>query len=250
MTEAEWWGATDSLPHVDWIFFETPASERKLRLFACACCRRIEGRLPTSKFRDILSCAEQFADGAASEAETVAAYHEGAQAYQDQWGGMQYTTGAADACRAVISAVTDTQDAHKPFHRSRGWYESEDNFPYPYWAALEAADAAEDERVTVPFQKQERFAQVRLLHDIFGPLPFREVAADPRWLTADVVALAKGIYDEKAFDRLPILADALPDAGCDNDELLKHCRAEKWEHVRGCWVVDLLLGRPWREPAP
>jgi hypothetical protein len=89
---------------------------------------------------------------------------------------------------------------------------------------------------------------LRLLHDVFGPLPFREVAVDPRWLTADVVALARSAYDEKAFDRLPILADALQDAGCDNDEMLKHCRAENLEHVRGCWVVDLLLGRPWREP--
>ncbi|HJZ56083.1 MAG TPA: hypothetical protein VKE74_14040 [Gemmataceae bacterium] len=95
--------------------------------------------------------------------------------------------------------------------------------------------------------RAERTAQVRLLHDIFGPLPFREVAVQPGCLTSDVVALAKGIYDEKAFDRMPILADALQDAGCDHDELLAHCRAANGEHVRGCWVIDLLLGRPWRE---
>jgi hypothetical protein len=90
-------------------------------------------------------------------------------------------------------------------------------------------------------------AQVRLLHDIFGPLPFRDTAVQPSWLTSDVLALARGIYEEKAFDRMPFLADALQDAGCDNDEMLNHCRAEGWEHVRGCWVIDLLLGRPWRE---
>jgi hypothetical protein len=86
-----------------------------------------------------------------------------------------------------------------------------------------------------------------LLHDIFGPLPFRDIAVSPSWLTSDVRLLAQGIYDEKAFDRMPILADALQDAGCDNEDILNHCRAENWEHVRGCWVIDLLLGRPWRE---
>ena len=68
------------------------------------------------------------------------------------------------------------------------------------------------------------------------------MALDPAWLTSDAVALARGIYDERAFDRMPILADALQDAGCVNDEVLTHCRGEV-VHVRGCWVVDLLLGK-------
>jgi hypothetical protein len=63
---------------------------------------------------------------------------------------------------------------------------------------------------------------------------------DPAWLTSTVVALARGSYDERAFDRMPILADALQDAGCDNEELLKHCRGHG-VHVRGCWAVDLCL---------
>jgi hypothetical protein len=72
--------------------------------------------------------------------------------------------------------------------------------------------------------------------------PFRPVACDPGWRTADVVSLARGIYDERAFDRLPILADALQDAGCDNADVLGHCRGPG-PHVRGCWVVDLVLGK-------
>lgn len=71
--------------------------------------------------------------------------------------------------------------------------------------------------------------------------PFRKAKLDPAWLTSDVCALARGIYDEKAFDRMPILADALQDAGCENDDVLSHCRDAKQTHVRGCWVVDLLL---------
>ncbi len=76
-------------------------------------------------------------------------------------------------------------------------------------------------------------------HDIFGN-PFRPITIDPRWLTSTVIDLATAIYDERAFDRMPVLADALTDAGCDNEEIIAHCRNDG-EHVRGCWVVDLLL---------
>jgi hypothetical protein len=84
-------------------------------------------------------------------------------------------------------------------------------------------------------------APAELLRDIFGN-PFRPVTADPSWLTSTVVALARGIYDDRAFDRLPILADALQDAGCDHADILAHCRSDD-PHARGCWVVDLLLGK-------
>jgi hypothetical protein len=83
--------------------------------------------------------------------------------------------------------------------------------------------------------------QAGLLRDIFGN-PFRSVTTNPTWLTFNVVALAEGIYADRAFDRLPILADALQDAGCANPEVLSHCR-DGGVHVRGCWVVDLLLGK-------
>jgi hypothetical protein len=84
--------------------------------------------------------------------------------------------------------------------------------------------------------------QASLLRDIFGN-PFQPVSLDPLWLTFDVQALAQGIYTERAFDRMPILADALQDAGCDNPDVLNHCRDAKQVHVRGCWVLDLLLGK-------
>lgn len=87
----------------------------------------------------------------------------------------------------------------------------------------------------------EGAAQVCLLRDIFGN-PFRPVTLDPRWQSETVVALASGIYAERAFDRMLILADALEDAGCDNADILAHCRGDG-PHVRGCWVVDLILGK-------
>jgi hypothetical protein len=81
-------------------------------------------------------------------------------------------------------------------------------------------------------------AQCQLLRELFA---FRPVALEPSWLTSTVVALAAGIYEEKAFERMPILADALQDAGCDNDDILTHCRDQRQVHLRGCWVLDLLL---------
>jgi hypothetical protein len=82
---------------------------------------------------------------------------------------------------------------------------------------------------------------VSYIRCVFGN-PFRPVDLIPSWLTSTALALANGIYDEKAFDRMPILADALQDAGCDSEDILNHCR-QPGEHVKGCWVVDLLSGR-------
>jgi hypothetical protein len=82
---------------------------------------------------------------------------------------------------------------------------------------------------------------LNLLHDVFGN-PFRPISINPEWLTSTVVALATGIYEEKAFDRMPILADALQDAGCSNEDILNHCRGPG-PHTRGCFVIDLILGK-------
>jgi hypothetical protein len=78
---------------------------------------------------------------------------------------------------------------------------------------------------------------------MFGPLPFRAVMVQPSLLTDIVVKLAESIYQERAFERLPILGDALEEAGCRDQEVLEHCRQQESVHVRGCWVIDLLTGR-------
>jgi hypothetical protein len=85
------------------------------------------------------------------------------------------------------------------------------------------------------------FSDLGYRRDIFGN-PFRPVSIDPAWQTAAVVSIAQAIYAQRAFDRMPILADALEDAGCTHTEILNHCR-QPAEHVRGCWVIDFLLGK-------
>jgi hypothetical protein len=101
---------------------------------------------------------------------------------------------------------------------------------HPAWHVAEAA---------------EKTAQAAMVRDLFGN-PFRpKPAVDPSWLAwngGTVAKLAAAIYDGRRFADLPILADALEDAGCADADILAHCRGGG-EHVRGCWVVDLLTGR-------
>ena len=87
----------------------------------------------------------------------------------------------------------------------------------------------------------ERTAICNLIRDIFGN-PFRPVAFDPSWRTSTVVALAQQMYESRDFSPMPVLADALQDAGCEHEAILAHCRGDG-PHVRGCWVVDLILGK-------
>jgi hypothetical protein len=111
--------------------------------------------------------------------------------------------------------------------------------------------AAEEARRKAHFESQqlERLAHKERIcwefcnqfRDVAGN-PFRPVVADPAWLTPTVVAFAESLYEARAFDRLPILADALEEAGCTSADLLLHCR-QPGEHVRGCWAVDLVLGK-------
>jgi hypothetical protein len=94
-------------------------------------------------------------------------------------------------------------------------------------------------------RSEQAARQAGVLRDVFGPLPFRAVAVTPTWLTATVLILlilARQMYERREFSPIPILADALQDAGCDNEDVLAHCRADG-PHVRGCWVVDLVLGK-------
>ena len=109
------------------------------------------------------------------------------------------------------------------------------------------AERALRNTVNAPYSWVERaqeaiIVQAALFRDIFGN-PFRPVVFSPAWRTDTAVSLARGMYESRDFGAMPILADALQDAGCDNDDILNHCRDPKQVHVCGCWVVDLVLGK-------
>jgi hypothetical protein len=131
---------------------------------------------------------------------------------------------SADARWTVDTAYTAVLGVlHESAHRCELYWDNE--------TALVARTALED--------AENHFCN--LLRDIYGS-PFRPTTLDTAWLTSEVVVLAQTIYDNRAFGRLPELADALEQAGCTDADVLDHCR-QPGEHVRGCWVVDLVLGK-------
>jgi hypothetical protein len=221
MTEEEWWltceDAREMLGRVTHDF-----GARKLRLFAVACCRCSRQLLLNADHRAAVDVAERFADGLATGQDLAAAYER-----TNEFARELYHGESEREIRRWAEAVA-VLNATKPFTQ--------------HWHATSAAgDAVWQVRRAAGHRHQDvdrRMAS--LLRDVVGN-PFRPVTFDPAWLTSDVLALARGIYDERAFDRMPILADALQDAGCNNDEVLAHCRTPS-EYVRGCWVVDSVLG--------
>jgi hypothetical protein len=112
-------------------------------------------------------------------------------------------------------------------------------------AILEAPATFDNPDIYVEAELRGRNTQYliecHLLRDIFGDDIQRSVPASAS-MTANITSIAQGIYSDRAFDHLPILADALEEAGCTDAEILAHCRSEG-PHVRGCWVVDLILGK-------
>ena len=196
------------------------AGERKLRLFACACCRRLsdwtDGNLE-------LATAERFADGLATRSELKAARRAaalGASAIFRTAGCSLDTEmrGCEHLERAIAAAASVAWPRWVPLimHYANA---------AAMWAGLAAQDLG-------GARDCDREAQAGLLRDIIGN-PFRPLGIDPAWLTPAVVALARGIDAERAFDRMPILADALQDAGCEIADILGHCRGEVRGHARG-----------------
>jgi hypothetical protein len=215
MTEVEWLSCKDDpTPMLD--FLGPRASSRLMRLFACACIRRIYYLLKEECSRIALEVAERFADGQAT----------------------------AQECEGVLAAVMAANESAGDFTFQEGfqyWKPATALTSDAFKAALAIVQPWMWKRAGLP---DELEMQCRLLRDIFGN-PFRRVAIDPSWLTWNVgmtPQLAQTIYDERRFQDLPVLADALEEAGCTNAAILAHCR-QPGEHVRGCWVVDLLLGK-------
>jgi len=224
MTEAEWLTGTDPGPMLDCLGEQ--ASDRKLRLFGCACIRSVGHLLADGPISEkTIEFAERFADGQATRNELHGqAWGTPGEAYAVVlWKASDAAETAAEfAAGRVRMAVSDFTPRDAAFFARQPFFENAKAVP----------EAAYDD---------ERSCQADLLRDIFGNR-FRPAAVQPRWRTADVLGLARGIYDDRAFDRLPLLADALMDAGCDNEQVLSHCRSDG-PHVCGCWVVDLVLGK-------
>jgi hypothetical protein len=231
MTEQEWLKATD--PQAMLEFLRGKASERKLRLFACACCRQLDPTLSDETVRTAIEVTEQWVDGTASQEELEAAWTAvQAVIYQPWIAGLE-----------EHRALTIGEPKRTWLRRIAKWAS---NAVRP-GAAFMAAEAPNDSWMLERGVVEEGWKSTLtcLLRDVFGPLPFRPVTIDPAWLTWHdglLVSIAQRMYDARDFSDMPVLADALEEAGCTNPDILNHCRS-RGEHVRGCWVVDALLGR-------
>ncbi len=228
-------------------YLDGKVSNRKFRWYATTCCRRFWHLLDDKHGRFAIETAERCAEGLISVDDLW-------EIGQKEELGFNYdlhenVAQLLGVDRAIIAsafyAVGLTMGA-------MGWVQARNAVS----AAARTAGAIglgskadeysydeqeEYEQAAMPFTSVERVAQVVLLHEVFGN-PFRPVVVDLSWLTSTVVLIAQGIYADRDFSPMPILADALQDAGCDNANVLDHCRGSG-PHVRGCWVVDMLLGK-------
>jgi hypothetical protein len=189
--------------------------ERKLRLFGCQCARRVWRRMPGKLFRDAVELAERLAEVGVSEKQRKALKNKCEAA------NPQATRNAAAAAATYCLSSSD-----------------------PSSAAGQAA-WAEAGTPEGPKYVAVRAKQADLLREIFGN-PLRPVRVDPAWLewnNRTVPRITERIYQKRRFADMPVLADALEDAGCTDAAILSHCR-EPREHVRGCWVLDLLRAEP------
>jgi hypothetical protein len=226
MTEAEWLGG--KLPAMLELLREK-VTGRKLRLFACSQCR---DQWPETPHPDLLRAyfvAERLADGMASEEERDEVFHLTTRTGLDRYHYLRSTEIHEVAC-------CDTQYRFSMLVGfAVGWLA--DNLETHITSAHRQALVANVPGSLWPNNTNHP----AYLRDIFGN-PFRPVAIDPAWRTSTAVALAGQMYESRDFGAIPILADALQDAECDHEEVLNHCRGPG-PHVRGCWVVDLVLGK-------
>jgi hypothetical protein len=219
LTEEEWLECSD--PETMLEQFEE-AGERIQTLLAAACLRRIWNLLPGPRCRAVVDTLERYADGQASAEELEWDRNAAREEMEVQCPGFPDDNRAGGFAGLAASASHLSPIVFNAAEAT-GWARN----TYP------RADSVDC--------KPEHEVQCALARDILGD-PFRPVTLDPSWRTSTVVDLAHSIYTDRTFDRMPILGDALEVAGCDNRDILDHCRGPG-EHVRGCWVVDLILDR-------
>jgi hypothetical protein len=231
MTEAEWLACEEPLPMVAHVCAQlgatrTKIGRRKLRLFSCACLRLVWDLLADPREREAVAVCERFAEGQATAAELEAARRAAfahalnQSSFATNTGfAINYAAGKSFTENAVTRSIRSACVA-----RCVGPRIKEGGVP---------TDSAE--------WRAAARAQADLLREVFGTSGHSTFS--PAWRTDNAVTLARQMYESRDFGAMPILADALQDAGCYNDDILTHCRDANQPHVRGCWVVDLVLGK-------
>ena len=231
MTQEQWLSSPDPLTKLDYLRNSGRASDRKFRLLAVSFCRHIWPLLLDARSRNAVEITERYADRLAQPEELPPA-RKGAES-------AEFETDAkwARAARLAVPKVGVPAGAAAMLVAEAVVKASAQASPVA--AGTSAEEMAEE--IVRKFGQQMQQVEA-LVRDVFGN-PFRAApAAKLSWRTPAIVALATTIYDQRSFDRLPELADALEAAGCTDADLLGHFRSAGF-HVRGCWAMDLILGR-------
>ncbi len=247
MTEAEWLSCDN--PSQLLVHLRGTVSERKLRLLACACCRVLWDHIPNGWFRRGIETTERYADGGIRGDKFASAFPvhlrpgHGTPSPREIGRIAIHALGWPSAEQPRYGFDLESQDI-----THAAWAAGEYAEHYTLRVCLHAAHAAtvvavdrtRDRSVFSEAYATQMKRQAAILRDVFGN-PFRPVAFDPAWRTSAAVGVASQMYASRDFGAMPVLADALMDAGCEDERVLAHCRGDG-PHVRGCWVVDLVLG--------
>ena len=243
MTEAGWNLCANPQAMLDFLFTTGRLSERKGRLFSAACCYRVWQHLEEPSRRAI-GVIERFVEGRATEPERATAEAE-ATAVSARLASATFGTRdtsfppEAFAAAAVLNLTVSAEEEATwlPF----GQFRAQQVAMHVVLAEWQTLGEAELERFRLDGEDAPSRALSHLLREIFGN-PFRPPTFERAWLTPEVVFLAQAIYDQRTFERMGVLADALEEAGCRNADILGHCRGQE-PHVRGCRLLDLMLGK-------
>jgi len=221
-------------------FPDCRASDRKLRLIAAAAYRRVPHLLPHPLAREGVEVAEAFADGSVPPMmlrDCHAEIRHTILQMEDRWRASQGAERRAMMPTHVALGLAFQVTA--PLAPKAAYYGCS-NAAYVVSFFNEANSTGSTGYVGSDIGEER--AQAGLLRDMIGPSPFRAIRFDPDWRARDILALARTIYDQRSFDRLPELAASLQEAGCDNGEVLEHLRGVG-PHFLGMWSLDLVLGK-------
>lgn len=245
LTEEEWLSCP--LPSLMLRYLYRVSNGRKRRLFAVACCRRITPLIPP-RFLPLVDVAEAYADGRATREQLWEAWMcagwmkepDDTMLAEGQTRPCEYDDTLTDADERTINCVYRVTNPPETYDIVTDWVDDAAN-----WVALNAANAAAFLPEAGTWEKTKLWAewayQADVLRDIYGN-PFRPLHFSPQWRTPEVLALAQDIDASGMFEQMPQLGEGLQGAGCQEEAVLEHCGSHT-PHVRGCWVIDALLGK-------
>ncbi len=224
MTQAQWLASADPEAMLD--FLDGHIGQGPLRLFATACCRRVGEQYTDDRARAALAACRRCGEENAGTKELAALLADAS--------GWDVPILALRALRYAAAVPLGTYEARLAARFAR----------HAHWTTQDVPDAPFSERLGAwrRLDAAEAASQAQLLRCLFDPVVLPPVVLDSSWRTPTVLAIAAQVSEEEDYRSLPILADALEEAGCTEPRVLNHLRGPEL-HARGCWALACVLGK-------